>query len=193
MAERILHMNHPATDYFLIEQILQGDKKKFEILYKRYSRMIHLVCLRYAKTSSEAEDFLQDSFVSIFKGLDKYDLDKGNFSTWSKKVAVNVCLQHLRKKSFSFYLGNLTEIVSPQSNDPTPLDNLSLQELTKKIQTLPTGYRAVFNMFIIDGFSHKEIAVKLGITESSSRSQLTKAKKYLRGQLSHQNYKVTYG
>jgi len=186
-------MKQFPTDHFLIQQVLDGQTSEFKTLYKKYSRMIHLVCLRYAKKESDAEDYVQDTFVLVFKNLKSYDPAKGEFATWSKKIAINVCLQHLRKKTFKFFLGNFSDLVSSQSNEPTPLDNLSLEELTKRIQSLPDGYRSVFNMFVIDGYSHKEIANELGITESTSRSQLVKAKKHLQGKLLQQKFEGNYG
>jgi RNA polymerase sigma-70 factor (ECF subfamily) len=177
-------MNQESSINHLILEILGGNKSSFDVLYAKYRKMIFLVCLRYAKNRQEAEDFLQDSFIQIFRNLDKYDANKGPFEPWIKKLTVNICLQHLRKTSFKFLLSNLTEIMYlPDNNGFNAIDNLSLQELTSTIQKLPAGYRTVFNLYVLDGFTHKEIAEVLEISENTSKTQLFKARKFLQRML----------
>lgn len=172
-------MNQESTNHLILE-VLGGKKSSFDVLYGKYKKMIFLVCLRYAKNRQEAEDFLQDSFIQIFRNLNKYDASKGPFEPWIKKLAVNICLQHLRKSSFKFLISNLSDIMYiPDNSGFNVLDDLSLQELTKTIQKLPAGYRTVFNLFVLDGFSHKEIADVLEISENTSKTQLFKARKFL--------------
>ncbi len=187
-------MNQFPTDSFLIKDILDGNKDSFRVLYQRYARTVNLICQRYAKNNSDAEDYLQESFVTVFRKLNQFDPKKGEFPAWLKVVTVNTCLQQLRRKSFGFLMGNLSEVVSlVPTQQPDALENLSLEDLTKRIQKLPIGYRTVFNMYVVDGYSHKEIAESLSITESTSRSQLVKAKKHLQGILKRQNFEVNYG
>jgi len=186
-------MNPGIAIHNIIQDVLDGDKSSFNLIYKQYKRDLFLTCLRYAKNKQEAEDFLQDSFVQIYKNLKHFDFRKGKFKAWIKKISINVCLQHLRKNAIKFIQSDLSEVSHlVEDRSITPIENLSLQELTQKIQKMPSGYRMVFNLFIIDGFSHKEIANLLDINESTSKSQLFKAKKYLKNILSRNDIQLNY-
>lgn len=168
------------SDIKLIESILSGNQHSFRELYNRYKREFLLVCMRYSTCKSEAEDYLQEGFIKIYKDLDKFNPLRGAFKPWAYRVVINTCLQKIRSKKTK--LLNL-DINSDPSMDlghnAGIIEQLSLQELTELIQDLPQGYRTVFNMYIIDGFSHKEIASSLSISESTSKTQLFKAKKHL--------------
>lgn len=164
------------SDIELINDILSGSKVAFKILYKRYVRNHMLTCLRYVKNKSDAEDILQESYIKIFKDLKQYNPQKAKYSTWSNKVVINTCLMKIRKKNIFKDFKDIIEEGAEMGIESNAINQLSLQELTKIILELPKGYRTVFNMFVIDGFSHKEIAEKLNISESTSKSQLMKAK-----------------
>lgn len=188
------NMDSKKTDIELIQLLLKGDQSKFRELYVRHKRQIFLTCLRYAKNKSEAEDYLQDAFVKIYKSLHQYNQEKGKLSAWMNRVAVNSCLMHLRKKSIQFVSSELVNVI-PNPNDDTSskMDKLSLQELTKLIQSLPDGYRTVFNMYVVDGYTHKEIGEYLSISESTSKSQLFKARKQLQSIIKTTTKEVKYG
>lgn len=172
-----------SADNLLIESILKGNERAFETLYNKYSREFLLICMRYSKSKVEAEDFLQDSFITIYKDLSKFKPEIAGFRTWARRVVVNVCLQRVRKLSYKMVIEDIQTIKQqPNEIKETPLESLSLKEMTSLIQQLPSGYRTVFNLYVIDGFDHKEIAEKLNITASTSRTQLMKAKKILRQQ-----------
>lgn len=138
-----------------------------------------LTCLRYCKNREEAKDLVQESFITIFRSLHQYDQNKAQFSTWSNRVVVNVCLQHVRKKNILNDSEDIIDIGQNLKIDSTAIDHLNLKDLTKLILNLPNGYRTVFNMYVIDGFTHKEIAETLGVSISTSKSQLMKARKML--------------
>ncbi len=142
-----------------------------------YKNNLFVVCLRYAKDRSVAQDYLQDTFINIFRNLKQFDELKGAFESWAKRIAINVCLADIRKNTL--YAVNITKAEEIQSNDIDALSNLSLEEMLAMIQDLPFGYKTVFNMYIIDGFSHKEIAEELEISISTSKSQLMKARNLL--------------
>lgn len=167
------------SDTIIIKEILSGKKESFNLLYSKYSRYYMLTCLRYFKNREEAKDFVQESFITIFKSLHQFDAKKAQFSTWSNRVVVNVCLQHIRKKNIVQVSDDIIDIGQNLKVNPTAIDHLNLNDLTKLILNLPDGYRTVFNMYIIDGFTHKEIAEKLGVSISTSKSQLMKARKML--------------
>lgn len=172
-------------DIDLIKRIKRGDRQSFEFLYKKYSRKHFLTCLRYLKNRDDAQDLLQESYIVIYRDLYQFDESKGKFLSWSNRVVINVCLQHLRKKKHFVELENLNQIPHIPSNDQELGSELSLKDLTKIIANLPNGYRTVFNMYVIDGFSHKEISDELGISISTSKTQLMKAKNMLQKQLVH--------
>ena len=139
------------------------------------------VCRRYARHSLEAEDILQDAFVKVFNHLHQFE-SKGSLEGWIRRIVVNTALKNYGKLSFqneSIGLENVYE----DSAEPDVYGSLHQEELLKLIAKLPEGYRVVFNLAAIEGYSHKEIAASLGIEESTSRSQLTKARRQLQGQV----------
>ena len=136
------------------------------------------VCLRYVNDMETARDLLQDGFVRVFTNIHSYT-GSGSFEGWLRKIFVNGALEYLRKSDVlreSTDLENSAELVQP---DSSAIENLSAAELMKVIQELPAGFRTVFNMFAIEGYSHKEISEILSITESTSRSQFTRARQLL--------------
>jgi len=172
------------NDISTIQDILKGDKNAFRSLYNKYSKLYLLTCLRYVKNRSDAEDLLQDSCVKIFKDLKQFDPSKGTFINWSKRVVINTCLQKLRKNNVLNVFENIFELSSSLATKSDAIDNLNLQDLTKLIQKLPKGYRTVFNLYVVDGFSHREISNLLVISESTSKTQLMKAKRLLKSYIS---------
>ena len=134
--------------------------------------------MRYSRHRLEAEDILQDGFVKAFRKLDQFSFE-GSFEYWLRRIMINTALKNCKK---SFYQKEmLTDDVMPydQGIEPDVYDNLGTEDLMKMITELPDGYRLVFNMYAIEGFSHKEIGEALGIQESTSRSQLVKARRIL--------------
>lgn len=136
------------------------------------------VCLRYVNDSETARDLMQDGFIKVFTSIDTYT-GSGAFEGWLRKIFVNCALEYLRRNDVlreSTDLDNTAELVQPNSN---AISDLSAAELMQLVHDLPAGFRTVFNMFAIEGYSHKEISEALGITESTSRSQYTRAKQLL--------------
>lgn len=176
-------MHHSERDILLVNRILANDQSAFKELYTHYSRFFILTALRYVKSKEDAEDIVQDAFVKVYKDVHQFDSEKGPFLSWAKRVLINTCLQHLRKNTFLDFMDNVLEFRNSFKGQAKALENLNLQDLTKSIQSLPKGYRTVFNMFVIDGYSHKEIAEELGISQGASKSQLSKAKKMLRNNI----------
>ena len=136
------------------------------------------VCLRYVNDPETARDLMQDGFIKVFTSIDTYT-GSGAFEGWLRKIFVNCALEYLRRNDVlreSTDLDNTAELVQPNSN---AISDLSAAELMQLVHDLPAGFRTVFNMFAIEGYSHKEISEALGITESTSRSQYTRAKQLL--------------
>ena len=152
-------------------------------LYQLYKRTWFSICLRYLKDKADAEDALQNALIKIYTHIDQFDLKKGNFKAWSSRIVVNENLMMLRKRVKSFEQIETSEDQDFVDQSESPLEKLSAQELSVLIASLPAGYKAVFNLYVIDGYNHKEIAKQLNITEGTSKSQLFKARKMLQQKL----------
>jgi RNA polymerase sigma factor (sigma-70 family) len=162
----------------LIKGCLERDRKMQEILYQRFSSKMYAVCLRYCKNSDDAQDLLQEGFVKVFRNIEKFRGD-GSFEGWIRRIFVNTSIEHFRK-SVKNYAVSDTDDVSIEDPSLSALDNLAEKDIIKMIQELSPGYRQVFNMYVIEGYSHKDIADILGISEGTSKSQLARAKGILK-------------
>lgn len=167
----------------LINKCIKGKYDAQKALYEKYKTRWFIICLRYAPNKMEAEDILQDGLISVFKDIHQFDSNKGQFAHWSNRIMVNAALQYLRKWKKITFEYNLENYHSKIDDSQNIYDIIGEKELTHIIQQLPSGYRVVFNMYVIEGFKHREIAEKLAITEGTSKSQLAKAKKMLRKRL----------
>jgi RNA polymerase sigma-70 factor (ECF subfamily) len=162
------------TESDLIEGCIKGDRKMQYELYERFAPKMYGVCLRYAANTEEAEDILQEGFIKIFKKISSYRGD-GSFEGWIRRIFVNTAIEQFRKKT---YLQPITEQEEStiEGKYISVLDNMAEKDIIKLIQQLSPGYRTVFNMYVIEGFTHKQIAEALNISEGTSKSQLSRAK-----------------
>ena len=166
----------------LIKCCKENKPKAQKELYETYARKMMAVCLRYTNDRESAQDLLQDGFIKVFTAIGTYS-GNGSFEGWMRKIFVNTALEYLRKNDI---LRETVDIDSPDTlkePDYSALEKISADELMELVRELPTGFRTVFNMFAIEGYSHKEIGEALGINESTSRSQFTRAKKLLQKKL----------
>lgn len=148
-------------------------------LFFRFAPKLMTICRRYAISDDDAKDYLQESFLQIYGKIEQYDFEKGEFEGWIYRVCTNTVLQILRKNKRDtpvIYMDQLPE----NGIQEEEFDELPTEELITAIQQLPDGYRNVVNLYIFEKWSHKQISEKLDITESSSRSQLTRAKQLLK-------------
>jgi len=160
-------------------------------LYNLYAGKMLSVCMRYITNKAEAEDVLQEGFIKIFANIIHFR-EEGSFEGWMRRIFVNTALSALRVKQLKFSESIDNHINQSQVN-PSVFDKIGAQEIFDVIRTLPNGYRVVFNLFAIEGYSHKEIAAMLNITESTSRTQFLKARNVLKEKfLSKQIMKVTH-
>jgi RNA polymerase sigma factor (sigma-70 family) len=169
--------NHITSDNDLIIECISGNKKSQENLYRQHAPKMYAVCLRYCNNSDDAKDVLQDGFVKVFKNLDKFR-NEGSFEGWIRRIFVNTAIEHYRKRT---NLISITENIEANKVDQSynAFDKLAEADLLKIIKQLSPGYRAVFNMYVIEGYSHKEIGELLNINEGTSKSQLARAKALL--------------
>lgn len=152
------------------------DPRAQKMLYADYSPLLFSVAKRYLKNSEDAEDALIEAFFKIFTKIKSYS-GKGSFEGWMRRVVVNECLMKLRKKrNFTLSLEDAWDIGEAEMILP----NLAYQDLLSVLKNLPTGYRTIFNLYVIEGYKHREIGEKLGISINTSKSQLILAKKRLR-------------
>ncbi|MDO7172201.1 RNA polymerase sigma factor [Mariniflexile sp. AS56] len=160
----------------LIENCKRNDAKAQSELYKLFSSKLFSVCLKYSRNYAEAEDNLQDAFITIFKKIEQYK-NKGSFEGWLKRVTINTVLQQYRKeKVFEIINENIVDDVELDIDE----DTLSIDYLLRIIQELPDRYRLVFNLYVLDGYSHKEIANMLDINIGTSKSNLARARQILK-------------
>jgi RNA polymerase sigma-70 factor (ECF subfamily) len=153
---------------------MEGDRRMQEELYRRFSPRMYAVCLRYAGNAEEAEDILQEGFIKIFKKLDSFR-GEGSFEGWVRRIFVNTAIEHFRRKR---YLQPVTEKEENtlEGKSLSALDDLAEKDILALVQQLSPGYRTVFNMYVVEGYTHKEIGDMLGISEGTSKSQLSRAK-----------------
>ena len=171
--------NQNMTEEELVRGCVEGKPLFQQALYKRFAAMMKGVRMRYSDTVEEAEDILQDGFIKVFMNLKNFRLD-GSLEGWVRRIMVNTALNHYRANQKSAHHANIDEIgeVVPDIRIDN-YDKLNTKVLLNMIEELPTGYRIVFNMFEIEGYSHKEIADALNISINTSKSQLLKARRAL--------------
>lgn len=169
--------NHTGSDSDIIRGCIAGDIRMQEALYRKYSARMYAVCLRYAGSADDAKDFLQEGFVKVYRNLERFR-GEGSFEGWMRRIFVRTAIEHLRAR-------RLQTAPLPEGHDTddesgwSALDGLALEDLMRMIRLLPDGYRTVFNLYAVEGYSHREIGEMLGISEGTSKSQLARARKAL--------------
>lgn len=164
------------------EQLIDGCKARNPLsqrnLYEKYSRKMMGVCLRYTNNRDEAEDVLQDGFVKVFEKIGSFQ-SQGSFEGWLRRIFVNTSLDSIRKNKENNLLADIEQVGYSLDSGSSVESDLNAEELLKILNQIPAGYKIVFNMFVIEGYSHKEIADELGVSESTSKTQFLRAKAYL--------------
>ena len=153
----------------------QGERKAQRALFEALSPKMMAVCLRYMGNREEAEDVLQEGFITLFTKLDSYQ-GAGSFEGWARRIFVNTALMHLRRTDALGLSDDIEEARSLFTQEATPVQKMGYRDLMRMISALPADARTVFNMYVVEGYSHKEIAEELGCTEATSRSKLQRAR-----------------
>jgi RNA polymerase sigma factor (sigma-70 family) len=166
-------------DSTLVKECVKGNILAQKMLFDKFSRKMLGVCIRYTKQTDQAEDVLQDGFLKVYKNLVNFK-NEGSLEGWIRKIMVNTALDHIRKNAKLVLESESDYHLSLNHQSSFIIEKLMADDLLKLIQTMPEGYRMVFNLFAIEGYSHKEIASTLGISENTSKSQYLRAREYLR-------------
>ncbi|HOX83854.1 MAG TPA: RNA polymerase sigma factor [Chryseolinea sp.] len=175
----------------LIEGCIKNDRAAQQTLYNSYCRKMMVVCLRYAKGIDEAEDILQEGFVKVFNAIKNFR-QEAKLETWITRIMVNTALNAQRKKMYLYPMVDVEDLHLPEQE--VSLSGIHFKQLLELIQSLPQGCQVVFNLFAIEGYSHKEIAELLGISEGTSKSQFARAKSLLQQKLLKEStYYERYG
>ncbi|MCX2742356.1 RNA polymerase sigma factor [Mangrovivirga sp. M17] len=167
-----------ANEKLLIEACKRQDPKAQEELYQQFSPSMYAVCLRYSKSTLEAEDILQEAFIKVFRKISTYK-GESSLGYWIKRIVINTAINSQRSKLYMFPMVDVADanIVMPGID---ALNNLNHQDLLKMIKSLPDGCRVIFNLYAVEGYKHSEIAEMLEISEGTSKSQFARARQLLR-------------
>jgi RNA polymerase sigma factor (sigma-70 family) len=178
------------VDDSIIEGCIAGKRSAQNALYRKFSAMMLSVCMRYAQNRDEAEDILQEAFIKIFQNIATFR-GEGSFEGWMKRIMINHALNHYRKNKKTPFYQDINEINEQDIIGKEEIQGhhepVSADILLSLIQLLPQGYRMVFNLYVFEEYSHKEIAKELNISENTSKTQLLKARRMLRRKLSELN------
>lgn len=174
------------TEEQIVKACISGDAIAQKKFYDLFAKKMMGVCLRYSANADEAQDVLQDGFIKVFNKLPDF-VNKGSLEGWVRRIMVNTALDQYRKNKKYQQDVEIDNVSYKLENNDFTIEQINAQDLLKIIQSIPEGYRVVFNLFAIEGYSHKEIAEQLGVTESTSKSQFSRAKKMLRKRLVENN------
>ncbi len=163
----------------IIKACIKGNRKAQKALYQKYSDKMYALCLRYANDEDEAKDILQDGFIKVFLNLKQFN-NKGSFEGWIRRIVVNTALERFRDKSYLFAINMDNNYESGDREYDHILSDIAANDLLKLIQELSPQYRMVFNLYAIEGYSHKEICNMLNIKEGTSKSNLSRAREILK-------------
>ena len=173
---------------WMIEKAKEGDRRAQKAIYDALADKMFALCLRYTGDRQTAEDVLQDGFVTLFAKLDTFS-GEGAFEGWARKIFVNTALMSLRKNDVLKESDDVDSARSLSSEAPSAVQNIGYKELCRMIAELPPGFRTVFNMYVVEGYSHQEIAESLGISVNTSRSQLLRARAMLQAKIKDRDNK----
>lgn len=173
------------TDQQIIEGCIKNDRTAQQRLYNMLSAKMFAVCLRYANEYNSAQDLLQEGFIKVFKNIEKFR-GEGSFEGWVRRIFVNTAIEHYRKQ-VNMYAITDTDTKAYEYFDNNALESLKREDIVKTIQKLSDGYRTVFNLYVVEGYSHKEIGDMLGISEGTSKSQLARARYLLQKMITDSN------
>jgi RNA polymerase sigma factor (sigma-70 family) len=166
------------TDEDLIKGCVRNDRKFQELLYKKFSRTMYAVCLSYAKDRSAAQDILQDGFIKVFDKIKTFNLE-GSLEGWIRRIISNTAVDHYRKKSTLSKFIEFDDAPTEKTGANNIAESMNTDDILDQVRKLPDGAQVIFNLYAVEGFSHKEISQKLQISEGTSKSQVNRARTLL--------------
>lgn len=176
------------TDEEMLKGCIKNSEHAQKFLFNKYARIMTGVCLRYADSYEEAQDIVQDGFIKVFKKIGMFS-GKGSLEGWVRRIMVNTSLDYLRSIKNERFNVTIDDVSYKLKEDQKVESDLQAEDLLQMVQSLPTGYRTVFNMYAIEGFTHREIGDALEISENTSKSQYSRARTLLQKKLEEINYK----
>ncbi len=183
-----IQIKRVSRDLQFLEECIAGQPRSQKLLYDHFAPKMFGICMRYASDYHQAEDILQEGFIKVFNNLHRFRRED-SFEGWMKRIFINTSIEFYRKSSNYYELPIEEELIAKRYDDKA-LSQLMHQDLLKLIQSLPDGYRTVFNMAEIEGYSHKEIGKMLGIKEGTSKSQLARARNVLKELIQQQENEI---
>lgn len=175
-----------SLDKNIIEGCIAGNRKAQKFLFEKYKGSMLGVCLRYCKSKDEAEDVLMEAFMTVLSQIQTFR-GESSIGQWIRRIVVNTAINNYRKNLKHYYhadIENIAETDIDEENKCEITDNHSVEEIMKAMQQMPHGYRIVLNLYVVEGYKHKEIAEMLNVTVGTSKSQLSKARKIIQEKLS---------
>jgi len=182
-------MKVKVNDELLVNGCKKGEKESFRQLFQKHSPWVMGICLRYCRNRNDAMDVTQETMIKLFNAIGCFEYKSdAQFVSWLKRIAVNTSLNFIRSQSKGNFItideNYQANIIAEEQDDYSETEQLSQEELLQMIYEMPAGYRAVFNMYVFEQMSHKEIAEELKISENTSKTQLLKARAYLKNKIS---------
>jgi len=180
----------------IIEECKRGKHDSFGMLYKKYAPLMLGICYRYSKTKDEAEDVLQEGFIKAFQKIKSFK-GKGSFEGWIRRIMINTAINNYKANIKHYYHDDIDKDtnINLKADEELPFENennISQNQIIKLIQELPAGYQMVFNLYVIEGLTHQEIAEELEVSINTSKSQLSKARRWLRNKILEKNKLNSY-
>lgn len=169
---------HQSVTPGMLEKAMLGDEASFREIYDTISGLLYSICLKYSADKNDASDIFQEGFIKIFVNLTKFR-DEGSFEGWAARIMANTCIDHLKKRKKELLSFPEEMPVDRHTTEQAGPEKLFMKDMFGLICKMPHGYRNTFSMFYLDGFNHKEIAIRQGITIGTSKAQLFRAKRYL--------------
>lgn len=185
---KLFHWRNYHSFSDVVEGCRKEERRAQTIFYERYKKSLKGICLRYAKTDAEADDILQEAFIKIFKSIDSLT-DPASADSWVKTIVIRTAINYYHRTTKIQLLHDSMELHDtdfPADNSLQILDQLEVEVLLKIINSLPDGYRTIVNLYLIDGYSHREISTMLSIAEGTSKSQLKRGRNWLLKRLQEQ-------
>ena len=185
-----MRLNAKYSEADLVEGCKNGEPQYQKALYHQYNRLLYGLCLRYSDNADDAQDIMQDGFIRIFSKLNTFR-GQGSFEGWMRRIMVHTAIEHYRRNSRFFMVD--VEQAKGVELDANVLSNMGREEIMNLVKQLPAGYRTVFNLYVIEGYTHQEIGLMLDISTGTSKSQLSRAKKILKEKIENMNRRAVQG